>query len=73
MKIYHTSGEPYGTSGHEYTAAEAAGIVRDFHWAAIDGRTGDVIIGSYRDRASYGTGTPERGHTLAKRLESAGA
>lgn len=64
-RIYQTSGDPYeGTEDNcavsrEFSAAEAAEIVRTSPWAGID-KDGDNIIGSHRKRptipgAAHGT------------------
>lgn len=70
MKIWMTSGEPYEAGNREYTPAEAAKIVSDYPWAAIDG-DGDVVVGMYRTRAAWGGGKPVAGAKLAQRLARA--
>ena len=70
MKIWLTSGEPCEYRDRNYAAAEAAVIVRGWEWAAVDS-DGDVIVGEYRTRASWGGGQPVSGAKLAARLSRA--
>jgi hypothetical protein len=70
MKIWLTSGEPCESRDRNYTAAEAAAIVRDWEWAAVD-NAGDVIVGEYRTRAAWSGGQPVSGAKLAARLSRA--
>jgi len=69
MKAWHTSGDPYEDRERDYSPAEAAAIARIYPWAAIDS-AGDLIVGMYRTRASWGGGEPMEGSRLARQLEA---
>lgn len=71
-RIYQTSGDPYeGTPenaavSREFTAAEAAEIVRSFPWAGIDTWDDAIIVGSHRTRPRVPNAV--HGDKLAARL-----
>ena len=65
--MWFTSGEPYGGDANAtYSPTEAASIAGDYPWARLDSQ-GDLIVGMYRERASW-PGDPMEGWRLALQL-----